>query len=457
MLNSKYYCLQELVFRSYIIDCPVEIEKGSLFLDTQTKAVSLQLKLTVQGNNYKEISSVTLKIFGFDDAGDEVQGINPIIYTYMDVFLLGEKSFGENTSIIVDPRIRRIKVDLARVVMLNGNIWKFGGSEITPPEQKPISTLRNDLLEQLKRDTGHLQSKEFERVEFFPKQLDEYWLCTCGRPNNNTADKCTRCNLSKEWTFKFVNEMSIQTRLNSYLEKVQLEQERVQLEKERVQHQEEELARKRELERIRKLQEERIHNKRRNALLIILASIGISIAIFFFVVLQYINYSQASKFLAEKDYNRAIYMFDSLGDFMNSKEMVSEAVFQKANFFDSSYQLALRYYEQGDFVLAKEAFTGISDYKDSNNYLLKLDTLIGIQGTWGSLKFPITTLKFNKWKYTVIKDTTGSKSYILNNDLITSTGLNFFISNYDNGQYYLDKDIIEYHIGSTVFIYRKLK
>ena len=51
MSNNRYVRLQDLIFDSYVFDSPVEIEKGALLLDSETKAVLLQLRLNILGTN----------------------------------------------------------------------------------------------------------------------------------------------------------------------------------------------------------------------------------------------------------------------------------------------------------------------------------------------------------------------------------------------------------------------
>ena len=102
--SKRYVHIQELVFDSYVLDCPVEIEKGALLLDTESKEVLLQLWLNILDVNYSEISSITIGIAAFDDAGDEIPEIKPFTYTFRDVYLLGTKSFGDKDTYSFRPK-----------------------------------------------------------------------------------------------------------------------------------------------------------------------------------------------------------------------------------------------------------------------------------------------------------------------------------------------------------------
>ena len=111
-----------------------------------------------------------------------------------------------------------------KVTYKDGHVWHYSGGQFTPPKQKPINSLQPDLFEQLNRDIQSISPKERERIVFVPQQLDNYWLCTCGRPNNNDAGECCRCGIEKNWVFENINEEHIQKNLDSYKEKVRLEQ-----------------------------------------------------------------------------------------------------------------------------------------------------------------------------------------------------------------------------------------
>lgn len=145
MSNSKYIRLQELVIDTFNLDAPVEIEKGALLLESTSKTVLLQIRLNVL-DNVDEISSTSLKIYGYTDAGEEVEGFSPFIHTYTDVFLQDKKTFGDRTPIILDPIIRRVTVELDKVVYRNGEIWHNPEGYFTPPSQEPVSSIKGELL-----------------------------------------------------------------------------------------------------------------------------------------------------------------------------------------------------------------------------------------------------------------------------------------------------------------------
>lgn len=504
MSDNRYVRLQDLVFDSFEFDCPVEIEKGALLLDYNTKAILLQLRLNILDINDSQISSVTLKIECRDDAGDEIPEIKPFNDTFRDVNLLGTKSFGDRAPIVLDPRVRRVKVGIEKVTFIDGNVWRSTGEILNIPKQQTIDTLRTDFLEQLYRDIKSLSPESRERIIFIPQPLDEYWLCSCGRPNKNSIVECCRCGITKNWVFENLSEENIQKNLDSYKETVRLLEE-------------DKLVRSTK----RKIQRRRVS--------LILTGIGVISILLFYVVLPFIKYSQASNSLSTKEYDNAISLFENLGEYKNAKELLNEANYQKANdllannlyvesieiftalqeykdsenylmeanyllatqyvkeenfskavwLFEnlgdykdskelleqSKYPIALAYYKNGGFYLAYQVFKEIPSYKDSSVYIGKLKTLIGIQGTWEESEYGFEQFVFDGWKYYWVLFPNSSDTSVYEYELeeinVTSDlivfrplpGLGYV------GKYYRVRNIIEFlhaSIDSELDIFKKI-
>lgn len=201
MTDHRYFRLQNVEVTEYVLDAPVEIEKGALLLEATSKTVILQLRLFIL-DRLDQVSSVSLNIYGYSDTNEPIENFSPHIYTYMDVYLEKKKSFGDKTPIILDPRIRKVKVEIDRIVFLNGKVWKDSEGYLTYPSQKPVSSIGKDLLPQFERETSKLQKSAKQNFQYIPQQFDNYWQCTCGRPNTNSMEVCKRCDLTKKFIFQ---------------------------------------------------------------------------------------------------------------------------------------------------------------------------------------------------------------------------------------------------------------
>ena len=232
-MDDKYYILQDIVIDTFELDAPVEIEKGALWLDKLSRQVILQLKLIVLGANTSHLSSVTVNIDCLDDALEIITDVSPYTYTFRDVFLNKSNSFGDNVPIQLDQRVRRVKVGIQRVVFIDSSAWNSTRIGITLPKQFLITTLEPKLFEQFKREIRNLPRKD--EFVYIPLQFNDYWLCTCGRPNKNDNEICTKCGLSKAFIFQVTEADFLENNLQKFNEEVRIaEEERLRAEEERV-------------------------------------------------------------------------------------------------------------------------------------------------------------------------------------------------------------------------------
>ena len=406
MTKPRYYRLQEIAIEKFALDAPVEIEKGALLLDKQTKTVILQIKLNILIDDFNKISSVTIKINGYDDAGDEIQGFSPHFYKFRYVNLIREKSLGEKTPIILAPDVRKVKVDIERVVFTNGAVWQNHDEKIEPQKQRAIKGLENDLQAQLNRDIKGQTIKGNEQIKYFPQQLDKYWLCSCGRPNKNETVKCCRCGISKNWVFEYVNEENIQKNLKQYQEDLRIEEE-----KKRIKEKEAKALRGKRNRRIR------------NASLITLG-VGILVVLFIYVLFPLINYSRATSYMSNGDFDKALVIFKSLDDYRDSEKMKNETSYQIANDYliNNNYDEAIHIFDAlADYKNSKELLNE-TKYQKANDYLIneQYDEAIAIFEIIANYKNSKELL--NETYYQKAKDLIADKQYAEAEEILNNLG-----------------------------------
>jgi hypothetical protein len=278
MPKERYFRLQELILNSFNLNAPVEIEKGALLLDNETKSVILQLKINILIDNIKLVSSVRFSINGFDDAGDEIEGFCPYYYTFRDIYILAKKTFGDRTAIVLDPKVRKVNVAIGRVVFVNGTIWENNNREILPPKQRNLNTLSLELLEQLEREKDNFPAEKVDTFRYFPQQEDDYWLCTCGRPNRKIGAHCCRCGIRKDRQFSTINITNLQKNLEEYNERINTIKEE------------------------RERDQKRKQKNRWKILFSSIAAITIISAFVYFLFLPTIKYGKATKYLNNQDF-----------------------------------------------------------------------------------------------------------------------------------------------------------
>jgi len=375
MSDYRYTLIQELQTSRYDLSCPIEIETGALLIDSKTNKVLLQLHLNILGIDHHYLSSVTLRINCFDEVGDGVTGFSPYRHTFTGLSILGKTSFENEIPIVLDSLVRRVEVEIEKVVFEGGSEWFSSGEYVFPPEQKRIETLSLELRDQVNRDIGlFLPDENRDHIRFIPQQLDNCWLCSCGRPNRNREVICCRCGLSRKWIFRNLSVTGITLNLEKYTESlVQSVNEKVLLKKQRI---------------IRR----RKWNFQLQRVFLAMLSVGVFLVLFISFGNPYIQYVHANNLLSNAKFDEAILIYETLGEFKNSDEMIKEANYQKAfdRLTNQKYDEALALflmnadyrnsmemvsevkYQKANYLLGKKKydesasiFTGLNNYRNS--------------------------------------------------------------------------------------------
>ena len=371
MTTSRYHRLQEITPDQYELEAPAEIEKGALLLDTQTKTVILQLRVNKLKPN---ISSIMIRADLFDDVGRVLKGADPLILTYSDVNLIETEVIGEQTPIILDPSVRQVEVSLIEVHLTSGRIWKTQSKNlIQKPEQIAILSLEPGLKAQVDREYEIAPPKNSKKLKFLPIQSKDYWVCACGRPNPNSSVECERCGIDKNWGFAILNIEYLRNKFDAFLEQ----------------------------SRLSELEQKKTRKKTTRRLIAII-SFATLLTMLIYYTISSIKYVQGLDLLALKQYNEASTVFESLGDFRNSNELMNEADYQRsAELVENlAYQMALDIYRDlnsykdsefyhgkleylaGDLLTARTILQQLKDNPDAKKYLEKTNALLKFQGTW---------------------------------------------------------------------------
>lgn len=342
MSDLRYTLLQEIKPLRYDLSCPIEIETGALLYDNKASKVLLQIRLNILGVDYHHFSSVSLRIDCFDEVGDRVAGFNPYHQSFTSLNTFGVFSFENEIPILLDAKVRRVETAIEKVVYIDGTEWFPSSESIVPPAQKKINTLSLELYDQVNRDISFfLPDENRDRIIYIPMQLNNYWLCSCGRPNRNSQVICGRCGLSRKWIFRNLSETGIQLNLERHRETLQdIEAESLMVKKQKA------------------IRRKKWNFQLQRAFLVILG-LGLLIALFFSIGSPYIQYAHANNLLKDAEYDKAILIYETLGDFKNSEVMINEANYQKA-----FTQLANKKYDE-----ALALFKGNAGYKNSDEMI----------------------------------------------------------------------------------------
>lgn len=357
MSKSIFERIKYIEVNNYILDCPIDIKKGALLLDNQKNRILLQLKLLNISN--KRISSVFVDVNTFDDANDPIQGIETIKHAFLDVALETRKTCGDNNPIIMDKNVRNVEVNITKVVYESGEIWRSEGKDVyLKPDQSILEKVDLDMLDYLKHESQNV-GYDFDQILYKPIELDNLWLCSCGRPNEKLNSTCVRCDIDKNWVFRYTNEkMQAQSVIEFVSNKKRLIEEAELVRNEELKVQDE--------ARIKENQNSiRIMKRRKSAVIIsilVIVSIG-AFTIFYIKPNQ--DYQKAIILNEKGDYLDAMKVFEELGDFKDSKKMLLELSMK------IEYNAAISNFTVGNYDTAIKQLEKLTGYKDSQEILQK--------------------------------------------------------------------------------------
>ena len=314
-------------------DSPVEWLKGAILLDNSTGKILLQLKLCNISNEH--IKSVHLLIDGFDEMGELLcKGFK---FAYQDINQAPHTVFGDQNPIYLpDDRIRKVHIHFSKVMFADSTITTIEDKDMPIPDRESITDWPDNLVNELNRVYEDYNGS-FPLI-YIPKELDDNWLCSCGKINLKDDNKCARCNRDKKLQFNAINKTFLQKSLCDF------NQQNIKIAQEEGHQREEE--KQKIASQIRLL----------FRIAIVIAMIGAaSFLLYANFISPIIQYNNANKLLNTGSYSEAKKTFVELGNYKDCNELVNEC----------SYRQGLSYKKACNYVQAISCFQKLKTYKDS--------------------------------------------------------------------------------------------
>lgn len=421
-MEQRYLKLNSQEGMLYTEGSPIVIQAGTILYDTLTKKVLAQLKFKNISN--KEISSLTACIQPLDDSGEEKESV--VEYRYSDLSIGREGSFGSNTAVVLPNTTRSYKVRVELVCFADGSQWQ-GPEEYFAsfPAPKRLEDAFDDeeLAHQFRICYG-------DDCNYLSSEAADLWFCTCGAVNHADESKCHRCRRVHS-ALKNINIAALRSESSKRLtsEKIQEAEEDVEnserrsklikliaillpivlivtvllatlpgyfrrknnyakagtlLEQGQYDAAEQLYTELGEYEDSRELVEKEIPY-RKAAYIMDCAARGDTDGL----VMLALKRSEMSKeeTVSTVLYRKASEMFAALGDYKDSAEQTAAAEKAIADYYEGlladRYDAAVKLLEEKKFCEARDAFSALGDYKDSQEMVSecmvrKAELLLGL-------------------------------------------------------------------------------
>ncbi len=203
MEKERYSLVDVFENNIWTASCPVDIRQGALIYDTLVGQHCLQLQMVNLGQ--KPLISVYVDVYCYDEGGNLLLG-EPINIIYRDLNTPKDGVFGDTeTFYLRSGRVKSVSCHVVRVMYLSGEIWKPAGRPVRVNAQS-FDQLEPDLKQLFFQ---RLRDSYFSGVEtefkVIARQDHDFWVCTCGKANDNDQEQCQRCGMNRAWILQNLN------------------------------------------------------------------------------------------------------------------------------------------------------------------------------------------------------------------------------------------------------------
>ena len=188
-MSERFSRIYSLPQNLYIQGSPIIIKAGALLKDNNSNSLIAQLKF--QNITNEIIKLVKVEITCLDSLGRQID--KPIIFDYLDLSATRGEFFGTKTPIkITNLTARSFAAKVVEVGFLDNTVWKETGKVW---EEIPRQTSIEESISNKSAVVGY-KSIFGESAAMVVCEYADLWICTCGKINHKSEEKCHNCDSS---------------------------------------------------------------------------------------------------------------------------------------------------------------------------------------------------------------------------------------------------------------------
>ena len=194
--------LYELPSALYLKDTPIMIDDGALLMDRFSE--KLTVSLSMRSMDEQEIISVTVHICPYDALGMPYP--QEVEYTYSGLKLSRDKTFGSRKQIpLPDNRVRSFNVYVSSVAFADYSTWQNTTAFGTVGKPRSLeSALGGEAV------ARQYMARYGNDCKILPSDEQSIWYCTCGAVNHASEERCHNCRRNRS-ALKGINYESLRT------------------------------------------------------------------------------------------------------------------------------------------------------------------------------------------------------------------------------------------------------
>lgn len=312
---ARYQVLAKNEYLYWLKDCPVQVQRTQISLDTQSNQRILQLRMANISN--KMIQSVYFEVICMDDAQDELGTIPDL--QFQQILAAPGQEFGANEAIVLNQMsAMSVKICIRKVVFEDGTLWRNQEGEMGIRISKtPITLFHTEYKEALERELASIEHP------YSYEEHETYWMCVCGQANSVDSPQCCRCKASRSILKRAFGKDYLEEQEKKYQEGLrrQREEERLELERRQQEWKAQEEIRKQE-KAAKKTKRRSLLKKLVPAAAGIICAAALIVCAYQFILKPSGQYNKAQQLLNEGQYDEAAAEFEALGDYKDSEDMI---------------------------------------------------------------------------------------------------------------------------------------
>ncbi|MGO4789540.1 hypothetical protein AB4124_19230 [Paenibacillus sp. 2KB_20] len=209
------------------LECPVELLEYELYESKSNGRI--YCSLTFNNVSDKIVKGLKATLYCYDQFGDSVgEGNNSLeckIEFNEDLIQNRKRKTDNKISLSDFQNVRKIEIDVIKVLFDDKTIWNKGSSEL---EKVELTKIENKMLLEFVKGRAGSDAK------YFAKKYDDKWVCVCGRLNYDDLSTCKRCKRGRDDVLtEYSDEEKIRNDVKAYEVKKAERQRMVEEERER--------------------------------------------------------------------------------------------------------------------------------------------------------------------------------------------------------------------------------
>ncbi len=178
---------------------------------------------------YGDITAIKFDAIGYNAFGDVVTIGNKknFILIIQDVKINKNENVKNFKVKLPIQDIRKIDLKEVQICYADGMVLTYQGEKYIDVELEEYDDSDKEQLEAIHKMYD-------ERIKYRAKEIDDGWICGCGRYNPKEEVICSLCGKSKEETFDVTSEEGIQKITESYIQKIENDKEKAKLNKQKI-------------------------------------------------------------------------------------------------------------------------------------------------------------------------------------------------------------------------------